>query len=282
MPTTYFYSAWLRRILLLPLALLSAAGLTGCELFEFSPNEIRTTEEYHDLTRKNLDALAERPVPGNGDTLRFIFTGDPQRFYAEADELVASVNQQRDIAFVAIAGDISDFGLIREFRWVHDKMRRLHVPYLTVIGNHDHAANGRQSYQEVFGPLNYSFRYAGTQFVLVNTNGREYDFNGQVPDVGWLHSQLADTVGVRRQVVMSHVPPMDEDFDHQLEKPYVAALASSPLVMMQLNGHRHGFSETWPYEGAIPYINSASFQKNRYLIISLWGKREFKLETVYF
>lgn len=282
MPLLYSLRAYLRGTRrLLALGALSS-GLAGCELFEFSPNEIRTTEEYHDLTRKNLEALAQRPLPANGDTLRFIFTGDPQRFYAEADELVASVNQQRDIAFVAIAGDISDFGLIREFRWVHDKMRQLHVPYLTVIGNHDHAANGRQSYQEVFGPLNYSFRYAGTQFVLVNTNGREYNFNGQVPDVGWLHRQLADTVGVRRQIVMSHVPPMDEDFDRQLEKPYVDALASAPLVMMQLNGHRHGFSETWPYEGTIPYITSASFQKNRYLIINLWGKREFKLETVYF
>ena len=156
---------------LLGLAALGSSLLTACELVEYSPNETRNPEEYRDLTRKNLAALARQPVPTAGDTLRFVFTGDSQRFYEQAEDLVRSVNQQRGIAFVAVAGDISDYGLIRELRWMHDKLRHLRVPYLTVIGNHDLAANGRQNYQEVYGPLNYSFRYADTQFVLVDTNG---------------------------------------------------------------------------------------------------------------
>ena len=282
MPTVTFFLLRFSKLGRLLAALVVGLAAAGCELVEYSPNETRTTEEYRDLTRKNLEALARQPVPTGGDTLRFVFTGDAQRFYEQAEELVRSVNQQRGIAFVAVAGDISDYGLIRELRWMHDKLRHLRVPYLTVVGNHDHAANGRENYQQVYGPLNDSFRYADTQFVLVDTNGREYNFNGQVPDVAWVRSQLADSAGVRRQVVMSHVPPMDGDFDKQLEYPYTQALSTAPKVMMQLNGHRHGFSETRPYEGSIPYVTSASFIKNEYVIVTLWGEREYRLEKVPF
>jgi 3',5'-cyclic AMP phosphodiesterase CpdA len=262
--------------------LLGAGLLAGCELIEYSPDETRTTEAYHDLTRKNLEALAARPNPSGGDTLRFVFTGDSQRDYAQAEDLVKSVNKQRNIAFVVVAGDVSDFGLIREFRWMHDKLKKLQVPYLTVIGNHDQAANGRRNYEQVYGALNYSFSYAGTQFVLLDTNGREYNFNGRVPDVPWMARQLANPGGSTRQVVICHVPPMDVDFDSELVYPYVQALHEAPNVVMQLNGHRHGHRELFHYGERIPFINSYSFVKQKYLIVTIWGRTNYRLESVEF
>ena len=255
--------------------------LSGCELIEFSPNQTSTPAAYADLTAKNLATLARKTLPA-GDTLRFVFTGDSQRFYSEAEDLVASVNQQPGISFLVVAGDISDFGLGREMRWVHDKLKKLTVPYLTVVGNHDHAGNGRQIYQEVFGPLDYVFTYAGTRFVMLNTNGREYRFDGSVPNIGWLQQQLADTVGVKRQVVVNHVPPMDEDFDRQLEQPYVQALKAAPRVALALNGHRHDFGIDQPYGEGLTLINSYSFEKRRYVILTLWGNNPFKLKTIDF
>jgi Icc protein len=259
----------------------SLALLTGCELIEFSPNQTSTPAAYSDFTAKNMAALAQQPLPA-GDTLRFVFTGDSQRFYSEAEDLVASVNKQPGIAFLVVAGDISDFGLGREMRWVHDKLKNLSVPYLTVVGNHDHAANGRQVYQEVFGPLDYVFTYAGTRFIMLNTNGREYRFDGTVPNITWLQQQLADTVGVQRQVVINHVPPMDQDFDPQLEQPYVQALKAAPHVALALNGHRHDFGIEQPYGEGLTLINSYAFEKRRYVIITLWGNNQFKLKTIDF
>lgn len=261
-----------------------AAGLallTGCELIEFSPNQTSSPAAYSDLTAKNLAALAQRPLPP-GDTLRFVFTADSQRFYGEAEDLVASVNQQPGIAFVVVAGDISDFGLGREMRWVHDRLKQLRVPYLTVVGNHDHAANGRQVYQKVFGPLDYVFTYAGTRFIMLNTNGREYRFNGSVPNIGWLGQQLADTAGVQRQVVVNHVPPMDPDFDPQLEQPYVQSLLAAPRMALALNGHRHDFGIDEYYGQGLTFINSYGFEKRRYVILTLWGNKQFKLKTIEF
>lgn len=256
--------------------------LAGCDLVEFSPNQTQAPAEYRSLTAKNLAALAKRPVPTAGDTLRFVFTGDSQRFYAEADDLVRSVNRQRGISLLVVAGDISDFGLGREMRWVHDKLKHLRVPYLTVVGNHDHAGNGRQAYRDVFGALDYSFTYARTRFIMLNTNSREYGFKGKVPDIGWLEQELADTVGVRRQLVINHIPPMDADFDPSLERPFVQALEKAPRVVLALNGHRHSFSIDQPYDNGLTFINSYSFEKRRYVVLTLWGDREFRLDAVDF
>ncbi|WP_400192892.1 metallophosphoesterase family protein [Hymenobacter sp. B81] len=265
---------------MLPLLLLPA--LAACDLLEFSPNETRAPAEYRDLTRKNLARLQQQPVPTGGDTLRFVFTGDSQRFYEEAEDFVRSVNQQRGVAFVVVGGDISDFGLGREMRWVDDRLRQLRVPYLTVVGNHDLVANGRGAYQQIYGPLNYSFTYAQTRFVLVDTNGREHGFNGRVPDVPWLQQQLADTAGIRRQVVVSHVPPNDLDFDPQLEVPYAHALGDAPKLVFGLNGHRHDFRVEQPYENRVTFINSYSFEKRRYLLLTVWGEKAFKLDQIEF
>jgi hypothetical protein len=271
---------------LLPRCLWAAAVaglLAGCDLIEYSPNETRTPEEYSDLTRKNLEELASRPKPTGGDTLRFVFTGDSQRFYSEAEDFVKSVNQQRGISFVVIAGDISDFGLVREMQWVDARLRKLNVPYLTVIGNHDQVANGREAYQQVYGPLNYTFSYGETQFVLVDTNGREYGFSGKVPDVDWVRSQTAVLPdGVKRQIVLSHVPPEDADFDPQLVRPYVSALEQAPGMVFELNGHRHGFGIGQPFENGLTFINSYGFEKRRYVVLTLWGEKEFKLDAVEF
>lgn len=273
---------WRRGLPLLAGAIWAGLGgslLAGCELVEYSPNETRTPAAYHQLTRKSLARLQAQPNPLGGDSLRFVFIGDSQRFYDEAEAFVRSVNQQPGIAFVAIAGDISDFGLVRELRWVHDRLRDLKVPYLTVIGNHDHVANGREAYQQVYGPLNYSFQYGNTHFVFIDTNGREYGFNGRVPDVAWLHQALNDPARAKRQVVMCHVPPTDADFDRQLEQPFVRAFAEAPNLLFGLNGHRHSFSISQPYH-RLTFINSDSFDKRKYAVLTLWGEQDYHLKTV--
>ncbi len=257
----------------------------GCELLEFSPSDTRGPAKYADLTAKNLTKLAAQPLPA-GDTLRFVFTGDSQRFYDHAEALVASVNQQPGVALVVVAGDISDFGLDREMHWVAARLNKLRVPYLTVIGNHDQVGNGRAAYQHVFGPLNYSFVYGDTKFIFVDTNSREHNFNGRVPDVGWLQAQLADLQGARRQIVMSHVPPQDTDFDPRLTAAYAGALATAPKLAFELNGHRHSFSIGEPFKDGVTYINSSAFEKNRYVVLTVWNdatdQPQFRLKHVSF
>ena len=262
-----------------PLAGLLA--LAGCDLLEFSPNDHRVPEKFTDLTRKNLARLQAKPL-APGDTLRFVFTGDSQQFYDEADGLVESVNRQPGIQFLVVAGDISDFGLAREMRWVDEKLRRLSVPYLTVVGNHDLVGNGREAYQHIFGALDYTFMYGDTKFTLLDTNGREYNFNGQIPNMGWLRPQLANLDGARRQVVIAHVPPTNDDFDPALRMPYAQALRTAPGLVFEMNGHNHGYSIGQPYNDGVTYVNSDAFSERHYMVVTVWGNREFRIKRVAF
>lgn len=255
-------------------------GLGSCKWVEYSPNQTYLPPEERSLTARNLTRL-QRADSFATDTIRFVFIGDTQRFYDETDSFVQSVNRQRGIDFVFVAGDISDFGLTREFRWVHQRLQQLRVPYLTVIGNHDEVGNGRAIYQAMYGPLNYTFRLRGTKFICLDTNGREYGFGGKVPDIGWLRQELADTAGTRQAVVISHVPPMDEDFDSTLVAPYTAALRHyRPRVALHLSAHVHRFTAGQPYHDGVTYLTTYSLAKHRYHIITLWGQRQFRLETV--
>ncbi len=258
-----------------------ALAVAGCEMLEFSPNDHRVAEKYTNLTQKNLARLAASPLPA-GDTLRFVFTGDSQQFYDEAEALVASVNQQPGIAFLVVAGDISDFGLAREMQWVDEKLRRLTVPYVTVIGNHDLVGNGRPTYGYIFGAFNYSFVYGDTKFIMVDTNGREYNFVGTAPDMGWLRPQLASAEGARRQVVISHVPPSNDDFDPALRAPYVQALRDAPNLVFEMNGHNHSYSISQPFDDGVTYVNSDAFSERHYLVATVWGNRQFRIKRVAF
>ncbi len=260
--------------------------LGGCDLLEFSPQDTQVPAEYRNLTQKNLARLAARPLPA-GDTLRVVFTGDSQRFYDAADALVASVNQQPGIALVVVAGDISDFGLGREMQWVARRLARLRVPYLTVIGNHDHVGNGRAAYEQVFGPLNYSFIHGDPKFVFVDTNSREYGFNGQIPDLNWLRPQLGEVQGAARQVVVAHVPPQDADFDARLTRAYAAAVAAAPGGRaLHLSGHRHRYAREEPFGDGVTYVNTEDVGARQYLVLTLWtdttGQARFRVRQVNF
>lgn len=269
------------RRLTLAVPLAGLLGLAGCDMIEFSPNDYRVPEEFTDLTAKNLAQLQAKPLAA-GDTLRFVFTGDSQRFYDEVGELVESVNQRNDIQFVMVAGDISDFGLAREMRWVDERLRKLNVPYLTVVGNHDQIGNGRATYQHIYGPLNYSFVYGDTKFVMVDTNGREYNFNGRIPDMGWLNAQLGAPDGAQRQIVVSHVPPTNEDFDPAVHDNYVKALRETPNLVFEMNGHNHDYGVTQPYEDGVTYVNSDSFEKRHYMVVTVWGRNQFRIQRIAF
>jgi Icc protein len=264
----------------LPL-LLSATLLTGCDLLEFSPNDHHVPEEFTNLTNKNVARLQARPL-APGDTLRFVFTGDSQQFYDEAEALVSSVNQQPGISFLVVAGDISDFGLAREMRWVDEKLRRLSVPYVTVIGNHDLVGNGREAYQHIYGALDYSFVYGDTKFILADTNGREYNFNEQVPNMPWLTSQLRNQEGARRQVVICHVPPDNDDFDPALRQPFVQALNQTSNLVFAMNGHNHSYRIGQPFADGVTYINSDAFSERNYMVVTVWGDKQFRVKRVSF
>ena len=251
--------------------------LSSCDtLFQYNPNEIVLRDSEKDLTNKNLEKIKSLPV---SDTMRFIFMGDTQRWYDESADFVKSANDQKGISFVLHAGDISDFGLSQEFKWVNEIMLKLKYPYLTVIGNHDIVANGPIVYARMYGPMNYSFEFGNNKFIFVNTNSREYAFDGSIPNLNWLSAQLANNPQNKNAIVVAHVPPFDADFDDQLEDKYASILANDPNVKFSLYGHQHTFKDGEFYNDNVHYFLTTSMGDRGYLIVTTW-KGGYKVDRI--
>ncbi|MFD1185575.1 MULTISPECIES: metallophosphoesterase family protein [Pontibacter] len=255
--------------------------LTACEdLFEYHPNQIRLRESEKNLTKRNISRIQQQTP---GDTLRLIVMGDTQRFYDDAEDFVKAASAMEGVDFVVHQGDISDFGLAKEFRWVHDILKRLPVPYLTVIGNHDMMSNGRDVYQQMYGDLNYAFVYGKVKFIFIDTNGREYRFNGKVPDVGWLQQQLTPTPEDtwEQAVIFSHMSPFGSDYDGKLRLPLQQALEQSGRVQLSLHGHEHNWEFYQPEEGNITYQITTSMNNRGFSYIKIWSDG-FKIQRMHY
>ncbi len=254
---------------------------TSCKkLIQFHPNEVRLEEVDRNLNAKNLARLAAEP-PKN--SFRFAVIGDSQRFYDELADFVNYINRYDDISFVLLNGDITDFGLNREYNWISRELRKLKMPFLAVIGNHDMLANGRVIYQQMFGPENFSFDYNGTRFIGINTNSREVGFNGSIPDTAWLRKAVrTNNTGEQSPTfVFSHVPPTSADFDPQLTEPFAHILAGGGNVSHSIHAHEHNFSRANPYGAAVEYVVVGSLNKRSFAIVNVHANKT-EVEEVHF
>ena len=261
--------------LLLTICLLSSAA---CNKLEYSPNQVFNTDSPTDVNAKSLAKLGK----GIGDdTVRFVFTGDTQRSLNETVEFCEKVNTMEGIDFIVLAGDITEFGVLKEMEWVADAFSKLNRPYFAVIGNHDLTSRGRDVFQRMFGELNYSFTYGGVKFICHDTNSWEYKFNGKVPNINWLQSQLQTSPEVSNYVVMSHVPSNSVDFDPSLVEPYQGTFAQTPRLLASLHAHTHSFQEYYPDDSGVPYIITSAMERSEFLVVEIVNNK-LSFERIYF
>jgi hypothetical protein len=254
----------------------------SCDKFEYNVYEKdRVKADPAVTTQSNVDRLLQLP---HKDTLKIVFTGDTQRFYDDVEDLVETVNALTDVDAVVVTGDLADFGAALEYELINKQLKLLKVPFITAIGNHDCLANGTEIYQEIYGPLNYSFTWNGIRFIVHNTNGREFNFNGHIPDLNWMEQQLADTQNYEACIFVSHVPPFSEDFDSALEDDYTSLIRNAKNTIFSSNGHRHDFELSQPYHDSIWYLNTSSPANRIFSLISIFkndsNEKDFTCTTV--
>lgn len=264
---------------ILPL-LLPALLFFGCNNVEYSPNQSFDRNSPTDLNAKNLAKLAQNTNPPD-DTLRFILTGDTQRSYDQARDLINLSNKYAPkIDFVILNGDVSDFGLYQEMEWVTKIYEDLNVPYITVIGNHDLVANGLNAYKHMFGKLNFSFVCKKVKFICFDDNSREYQFNGKVPDLPWLEKELHTDNNVNAIVSVAHIPPSSGDFDQNLKAPFETLLNSYPKVVASLHSHENRDNVEYPIPGGVPFITSNAVTNRVFLYVEIADGKLIKYENV--
>jgi Icc protein len=274
----YFYEAsgtWfqhhlnrLNRLKSIVLTVVVAFIFSSCELFEYNVYEINRIDYPVEATHEyNIAQLQEREYH---DTLHLVFTGDTQRHYNDLEELVSAVNGLPRVDAVFITGDLVEFATTREFQWVSEQLINLNAPFLTVIGNHDCQATALEQYKQVFGPLDYSFTWNKIRFIMHNTNSREFNFNGSVPDLNWMQQSLADEENYEFSLFMCHVAPYHIDFDNSLEPAYTQITRDAKNTLLLVNGHKHTGSLSQPYNDGIWYLNTGSPSKRSFAYVKVY------------
>lgn len=264
------FQIWAPRVWLISLIFMP---LCGCDHFEFSPNQKFDKHSPLGLNAVNLQKLNESRLD---DTVSIVLVGDSQRWYRELDRFVEKVNATPGVDLIFLAGDISDFGLLQEFKWVSERLSKLEKPYFGVVGNHDLVANGEDVFTSIFGPTDYSFVYDSIKFIAHNTNSLEYS-KRKVPDMDWLTSQVNDYGGAKHIITISHVPPFSQlEFDQDLVKPYTSLLQHNPKMLLSLHGHVHKHLDFYPFEDGVRYITGFAFNQNAFVLLKIANGKVIK------
>ncbi|MBZ4418928.1 metallophosphoesterase [Myxococcus sp. RHSTA-1-4] len=244
----------------------------SCGVFEFHPYELRGTDRdrhVHSLERLRRDA-PEGPF-------RFAVIGDMQLFLDESAAAVKDL-QRRDVAFVVQLGDLTEFGSAQEYEWAAGLLDELPVPFFAVIGNHDVLGTGADIYRRTFGPAFFTFEYAGSRFVLFDSNSREYGFPGNVPDLEALREALAPEPGLTHTFTFSHVPPGHGDFDAALTQP-LEQLQAERGVSISFHAHIHDFDSN--VRQGVRYFITDSLDHRNYLLVTVQGEA-VQVERVFY
>ncbi len=192
--------------------------------------------------------------PANTDRFSFIWFGDTHCF-PDSGKLVSMAAQQNpDVAFYSIAGDIVSTGLHHDdwdkfFEYSRNTFSQ--KPLMPVPGNHDRQDGlGAKLYYDLFslpknGPekvdpeSSYSFEYGNALFIMIDATSEVSDHTR------WIEQKLS-TSKATWKFVMFHFPP------YNFEEPYLdIQQAWVPLfdkyhVDMVMGGHIHYYMRSRP------------------------------------
>ncbi|WP_162425845.1 metallophosphoesterase family protein [Pontibacter pudoricolor] len=259
-------SAWLTKFLMVVLAL----PMLSCEKFEYSPYEVRLDKDELQINQRNIDKIQALNISPS-EVLRFILIADTQGFYEENEILVSHINRNfPDADFLLLGGDITDFGLVKEFTMVNDEFKKLKMPYVAVVGNHDAINNGKEVFQAMYGKFDISFKVANKKFILLNTNYLEFD--KKVPDLVWLENELKDAASYDHVFVMSHIAPISNEFGKEKAEIY-ERLLSQYNVSFSLHGHSHTYQFYTPENSTVPHLIAGSTEKLEYIVFTVAGDK---------
>lgn len=245
--------------------ILSTLFIGSCEdYFEFSPYASNVKDSYKNIGEKNLERIIVTDT-AHKDEVRVAVIADSHYNYHELSEAITDINSCNDIDFVVVNGDIADHGYLKEYELFHENMDKLHVPYITVIGNHDYRSNGEDIYKDMFGAYNKSFVYNNNLFILFDDVFWESNKN---PDIDWLEEQLEHSEQYDHILVFAHIPPYTDQFTVEYEKKY-KDLMLSYNVDISVHGHIHKNKYGDYYGDGMIYLAVGTIVDKEYSIITI-------------
>jgi predicted MPP superfamily phosphohydrolase len=261
--------------------LLLALFPISCEMIEYHPYDTNLEGEDTNINQKNITKLDT--ITSTQDTLRFILIGDSQRFYDETRDFVKAVNKRNDIDFILHGGDITDFGMKSEYVWINDMMDDLHVPYITIVGNHDLVGKGGDIYEAMYGDMNFSFIFKRTKFICINTNALEFDYGTDVPDMNFIKQATSDTLAdtYDRTIVAMHAEPGGAQFNNNLSEYFNETIKQSKNLQFCLHAHTHTLQQNDFFDDGLIYYGCDDMEGRNYMIFTV-TEDSYEYEIIYY
>ena len=274
-----------------------ASLISSCDMVENQPYAARITgkTDLNTIYTRELSAAGLKPP------FSFAFITDTQGSLDEMRQAIGIIRSRKDIDFIVHGGDLTDFGIVKEFIWARDFMEEAGIPYITVIGNHDCLGNGNDTFDYIFGPENFSFNIGPVHFLCLNTIALEYDYSRPVPDLDFIERDILSVAETNAQhpdsithsIVVMHSRPYDEQFNNNVAKPfnyYISQLPGMDIGKSEsdtcdkgfcINGHNHAIAVSDIFDNGILYYQCADMGKRTFFIFTVTDDG-YDYETVVF
>jgi 3',5'-cyclic-AMP phosphodiesterase len=251
-----------------------ASLLSSCSgLFQYSPFDMDVSSRH--INTGIISEIEAASVNFTAaDTLSFALFSDTHENYDILSDALEDLNARQDIAFIICNGDVTNSGFAQEYKWYIEIIEKSVHPLVTVIGNHDCLANGKEIYERLFGPVNFTIVYGAYKFILFNNN--IWENQDRSPDYLWLRDQLSDNSFT--SLFFAHMNLLAKDIN-ELDKIVFEQIVDSVNTAFAGYASAHKFFEY--YDRGIHSMISASIDKREYAIIRVIG-REATIERVNF
>ena len=251
----------------------------SCNMLEPHPYDARVTGETG-VNASHVREIEEK-LAGR-KSFRFAFISDTQRWYDETKEAVADINRRGDIDFVVMGGDQADFGMTDEFLLMRNIFNGLEVPYVCLLGNHDCLGSGKETFEKVYGPVNFAFTAGDTRFICLNTNALEFHYPEAIPDFDFMRGEYDNMPeGVERTVVAMHAAPFSEVFNNNVADVFEYFIRMYPGLQCCLYGHGHTLMESELFDDGVRYYQCPNIAQRTYLVFTFEEDR-YSYEAVVF
>ena len=265
-------------MMLVALPLGMTVMLSSCgDAFDTHPYDVHIKGETG-INAKQI-AIIENQF-ANKDTLRVAFISDTHLWHSDARDQIADVNR-RNVDFVVHCGDLTDTATAKEFEWSRDILMGLHSPFVALVGNHDFLGTGNQTYEVMYGAMNFSFIAGRIKFLCLNTNATEYNYLAAIPDFDYMEEEMVkDMEKFDRTIIVMHAPPYSDQFNNNVCKSFRRYLDLFPGLMCCVYGHNHEDMVSDMYnDGLIFYgIDCAAHRNYRLFTITPDGYEVEKID----
>lgn len=177
-----------------------------------------------------------------------------------ADDLrrtVQDLNQMREIDFVILSGDVTEFGSDEELALAKRILDSLNLPLYVIPGNHDSnwSESGANTFRRVFGSEMFFFKHKGYQFIGTTSGPNMRMSPGQIPreNLVWMDSVFNANKDAEMPLIAINHYPLDESLNNWYES---INRLKTRNVQLALCGHGHQ-NRLYDWEG-IPGVMSRS------------------------